>query len=58
MGEGDVDFRSNLEVGGPEDVPEVETHQGPVRTTVGNKAFSGITSGEQYTEDESNWDGY
>ena len=30
-GEGDVDFRGNLEVGRLEDIPEAETHNRPTR---------------------------
>ena len=48
--EGDVDFRVNLEVGVPEDVPEVDTPGGPTRTWYRNKALLGITSVGQEME--------
>ena len=52
MGEGDVDFRVNLEVGGSEDGPEAETHGETTRTPDGDKYFLGSTSGGQEMEGE------
>ena len=51
-GEGDMDFRGNLEVRGPEYVPEAETHGGPTRTPGRGEDFIGSTSGEQKMEGE------
>ena len=52
MGESDVDFRVNLEVGGSEDGPEAETHGGPTINMGGDVAFSASTSGGHETEGE------
>ena len=51
-GEGDMDFRGKMDVGGPEDVPEAETHSGTTRTLGGDEHFSCSTSGVQETEGE------
>ena len=51
-GEGESDFRGNLEVGGLEDGTEADTHNGKARTPDGDEAFSGRTSGGQDTEGE------
>ena len=52
MGEGDMDFRGHLEVGGSEERPEAETHVGPMRDLGGNKYFSGVTAVGQEMEGE------
>ena len=48
--ERDVDFRVNLEVGVPEDVPEVDTPGIPTSSWYRNKAILGITSVGQEME--------
>ena len=53
MGEGNVDYRGNLEVGGSEDSPEADTHTDPTRNLGGDKDFSGSTSGGKETEGEN-----
>ena len=53
-----MDFRGNLEVGGPEEAPEAKTPGGPTRNMNGNKALSGITSRGQEIGGEYNRDGY
>ena len=52
MGEGYVDFRGTLEVGGSEDGPEDDSCDGPTRAPGGNKIFPGSTSVGQETEGE------
>ena len=58
MGEVDVGFRRNPEVGKSEDVPKAETSGGPERNLDGNNVLSGITSGGQEMEGEYSSDGY
>ena len=58
MLKGVVYLRGNLEVDGPEEIPEVETTIVPERDPGGNKEVPGSTSGGQETEDKYNRDGY
>ena len=51
-GEGGVDFRVNLDVGGLDYGPESETHGGTTRTIVSDKDFSGVTEEGKETEGE------
>ena len=45
-----MEFRGNLEVDGPEYIPEAETHRGKMITPGSNNFFPGSTSGGQETE--------
>ena len=53
-----MDFRGNLEVGGPEDVPEVAKPGGQTTTPESKEDLPGITSGGKETEGEYNGSGY
>ena len=53
-----MDIRGKLEVGGPEEIPEVETSGRPTRAPYGNKAVSYRTSVGQEVEGEYKGDVY
>ena len=50
MGEGGVDFRYHLEVGGSEEGPELETHSRKMKAPGGDQKISDSTAGGQETE--------
>ena len=52
-----MNIRRNLEVGGPDDRTEKDTHGGPAITQDGNKAVTNITKRGQETQGEESGGG-